>query len=421
MLMYAVESTLKHDATMMVVFAFEYMLLLVRFMSTCARFVLNTVDISRNGEWEEKQSFVFYVELIHDAAKFLIYLGFFCTLTLYYRLPIHILRELYITARSLVDRCRDWIRYRKAMHNMHLRYPTVSQNELDAMNDTTCIICREEMAGPTQEQADLWNSARQEGHAPLLSGDTPKKLPCCHVFHFNCLRNWLERQQSCPTCRQSVLDDTPLPSSPAEQQQQQQIFDNHGAQQAVPNTDGSADTNPVDPDAELQPSSTDNASNEATTELQMAPALNAGLALDEHPAPVPVLPSPSSAPHGGIGSRTARTQQQGIPPLASRPQTNTAPYHPAGPLPLADTLISVFPSGSASMPSLGRLPLLQDFPSPDLSMLSDEHIRRLESDSRTAVSERIRILSALQVQLSHMVVALTQVESLMPTSSVPVP
>jgi E3 ubiquitin-protein ligase synoviolin len=29
--------------------------------------------------------------------------------------------------------------------------------------------------------------------------ETPKKLVCGHVFHFHCLRSWLERQQSCPT------------------------------------------------------------------------------------------------------------------------------------------------------------------------------------------------------------------------------
>jgi E3 ubiquitin-protein ligase synoviolin len=24
-------------------------------------------------------------------------------------------------------------------------------------------------------------------------------LPCGHIFHFHCLRSWLERQQTCPT------------------------------------------------------------------------------------------------------------------------------------------------------------------------------------------------------------------------------
>jgi E3 ubiquitin-protein ligase synoviolin len=39
---------------------------------------------------------------------------------------------------------------------------------------------------------------------------TPKKLPCGHIFHFYCLRSWLERQQSCPTCRRTVLDNDPV-------------------------------------------------------------------------------------------------------------------------------------------------------------------------------------------------------------------
>lgn len=47
-------------------------------------------------------------------------------------------------------------------------------------SDATCIICREEMSAA-------------------------KKLPCGHLFHIHCLRSWLERQQTCPTCRSSVL------------------------------------------------------------------------------------------------------------------------------------------------------------------------------------------------------------------------
>ncbi|KAJ2363093.1 E3 ubiquitin-protein ligase hrd1, partial [Coemansia sp. RSA 2607] len=180
MLMYSIESLLKYDAPMMIVFAFEYAVLLVRFMSIGCKFVLNAVDISRNGEWEEKQTYVFYLELVHDAIKLTLYLGFFLTMTIYYKFPIQIMRDIYITGRSLIGRCQDWVRYRKAMHNMHMRYPTVSQAELDTINDATCIICREEMAGPTQEQAEIWNSERQTGHAPVLSGDTPKRLPCSH-------------------------------------------------------------------------------------------------------------------------------------------------------------------------------------------------------------------------------------------------
>jgi hypothetical protein len=39
-----------------------------------------------------------------------------------------------------------------------------------------CLICREGM-------------------------DCAKKLPCGHVFHLDCIRMWLQHQQSCPLCR----------------------------------------------------------------------------------------------------------------------------------------------------------------------------------------------------------------------------
>ncbi|KAJ2822631.1 E3 ubiquitin-protein ligase hrd1, partial [Coemansia furcata] len=178
MLSYAVVNTRRYGATMMIVFGFEYALLLARFMATGAKFVLNVIDLARGGEWEDKQTLVFYVELVYDLARLVVYLFFFAAVMTYYGPPIHILRDLYITARSFYNRCRDWARYRKAMQNMHLRYPTVSQDDLDAMSDTTCIICRDDMTGPSQEQADIWNSERRAGLSQNLSGDTPKRLPC---------------------------------------------------------------------------------------------------------------------------------------------------------------------------------------------------------------------------------------------------
>ncbi len=56
--------------------------------------------------------------------------------------------------------------------------------------------------------------ATPQGTAPAsaaaaVTNVTPKKLSCGHIFHFRCLRSWLERQQSCPTCRRMILDDEP--------------------------------------------------------------------------------------------------------------------------------------------------------------------------------------------------------------------
>lgn len=124
-----------------------------------------------------------------DFLKLTTYLIFFLIIIAFYGLPLNIVRDVYITARSFITRLRALHRYQTATRNMDQRYPNATEAELLAMNDRTCIICREEMI------------AREAGQAPVQEGPnvTPKKLPCGHVFHFHCLRSWLERQQSCPT------------------------------------------------------------------------------------------------------------------------------------------------------------------------------------------------------------------------------
>ncbi|PJF16648.1 Synovial apoptosis inhibitor 1 [Paramicrosporidium saccamoebae] len=111
---------------------------------------------------------------------------------MYYGIPLHIIRDLYLTVRSFAMRVKDIIRYRKATANMNEKYPDATEEEL-AETDRVCIICREEMVAA-------------------------KKLPCGHLFHFRCLRSWLERQQACPTCRRPILDDAVPTPSPVQAQ-----------------------------------------------------------------------------------------------------------------------------------------------------------------------------------------------------------
>lgn len=360
MVMYAIANTKHYGATIMIVFGFEFALLLVHFKLICAKFALNAIELSRDGEWDEKQTYNFYVELFYDFSRLVVYVGFFCVVMLYYGPPIHILRDLYVAATSFISRCRDWVRYRKAMQNMHLRYPVVSQDELEAMSDATCIICREEMTGPSKEQADLWNEEREAGLVQNISGDTPKRLPCSHVFHFNCLRHWLERQQSCPTCRHTVLGNDAASTTTRQRQQQQQ----HQQQQQSQNNNGSASD-----------------ANQDTSQSEAAPSTSN--ATDSSPS----------------GSSKQNVHLKDITTAIG-----------------AKSLIPIFPPATVASSSSGTMPMpfipsLSSFPSPDLTSISEEQLQRLDTDSRAAVAERIRILSALQIQLSHMVVALTQVQS----------
>lgn len=138
-----------------------------------------------------------------DFLKLTTYLVFFTLIITFYGLPLNIVRDVYITARSFITRLRALQRYQTATRNMDQRYPDATEEEMTAMSDRTCIICREEMILRGRRTDTGQEAPGPQPQAPAASAEgpntTPKKLPCGHIFHFYCLRSWLERQQSCPT------------------------------------------------------------------------------------------------------------------------------------------------------------------------------------------------------------------------------
>jgi E3 ubiquitin-protein ligase synoviolin len=241
MMQYCIDSILSEARPgVMVMFGFEYVLLATASISTLLRYTLSLVElfITQRQEkareearriareharqqatadgaeapveaeddedegdvsgWEEKGRWVFYLDLATDFVKSFVYLGFFVILMTFYGIPIHIMRDLFMTIRSLLKRINDFIQYRNATRDMHTRYPDATAEELEREN--TCIVCREEMRPWIQPGADGAQPGRR-----MDERQRPKKLPCGHILHFGCLRSWLERQQVCPTCRRPVL------------------------------------------------------------------------------------------------------------------------------------------------------------------------------------------------------------------------
>jgi hypothetical protein len=174
-------------------------------MASFGKYVLHTIDMRREDPWENKSMLLFYLDLVADFIKLVTYLMFFTVILVNYGLPLHIIRDVYMTMRSFIQKCKDLIQYRKATRNMNERYPDASRAELAALSDPICIICREEMVGQHGNTlagagADGPQAAVGAGARPAGSNtNVPKKLPCGHIFHFHCLKSWLERQQSCPT------------------------------------------------------------------------------------------------------------------------------------------------------------------------------------------------------------------------------
>lgn len=202
----------KNRMGIMIMFASEFMILSATLWSIIAKYAINIQDSRSEEPWEGKSMYVFFVDMATDFVKLMTYVTFFALIVSFYGLPLNIIRDVYITARSFFGRVRDFIKYRAATKNMDTRFPDASHQDLSAMSDGTCIICREEMMVTEQDNRD--GSSEQQTNTPVgpsrdsSSGglnETPKKLPCGHIFHFHCLRSWLERQQSCPTCRQTVF------------------------------------------------------------------------------------------------------------------------------------------------------------------------------------------------------------------------
>ena len=61
--------------------------------------------------------------------------------------------------------------------------------------DNICIICMDELIHSPNQQT--WKNKNKK----------PKRLPCGHILHLSCLKNWMERSQTCPICRLPVFDE----------------------------------------------------------------------------------------------------------------------------------------------------------------------------------------------------------------------
>ena len=195
------------------------MLLAIKVIEVFVKYCLSMIDSHLvQGQWYNKSLYELYLKLVIDIAQLFVNVVFFGIIFTYYGVPLHLMRQLYIALKNVHNRLSHFFRFRRITSNLHDRFPNATEADLEA-TDRTCIICREEM-----EAGDHLGA--------------PKKLSCGHIFHFFCLRNWLERQLKCPTCR-SDITTTPLPPNnpappPAHPHQQPALFQRQANPQQYP-------------------------------------------------------------------------------------------------------------------------------------------------------------------------------------------
>jgi len=209
---HAIVGIAKYGPSIAIMFLFEFTLLSVSLFSIFAQYLLTLLS-SRLPH--PKSLYQIHLTLVSSFFNLVLYIGFFLTLLQFYGLPIHILRDVYVASRQFLSQLLGYVRYRKATKDMETRYP----DAVSLPEDDTCIVCRETMG--LDDEGD----------------SRPKKLNCGHVLHLGCLRGWLERVQSCPICRRSLIEE-PSPNlinpQQPQPQQPQNFAQNPFAQFRVP-------------------------------------------------------------------------------------------------------------------------------------------------------------------------------------------
>jgi len=215
---------LQQMPSVLVLFGFEYAILAVGCVSTMVKYLLHAIDMRIEGTWQAKGSYAKILEFISETARFVLFLLFFTIIFTYYGMPIHIVRELWVSYTNLRRCWQQYRKYRKLMLGLQERFPDATDAEMRSAGPAGTPLPAP-VAATAEPGSGAGPGEEEEGTPQELSlGDYDeciicrdalapgcKKLPCGHIFHLDCLRMWLHEKQDCPTCRAEIPVDAPLP------------------------------------------------------------------------------------------------------------------------------------------------------------------------------------------------------------------
>ena len=163
-----------YGRSVLILFGFEFGLLIIYTINLTIRFIIQVLDSRTEAGMASKGLYLMLTDVICEIIKFITYICLFGLIFVYYGIPIHILRDVYMAFISCQRKVVSFVKYLQLTRNLDSRFEDATPEELVAAGN--CLVCRED----------------------LTQG---KKLRCGHVFHLDCLRMWLQHQQSCPLCR----------------------------------------------------------------------------------------------------------------------------------------------------------------------------------------------------------------------------
>jgi len=162
-----------------VLFAFEWTILLGSMWYNSFRFMLAVVEHFLGRQLQSKYALLFVGEFSYKLATLVLYLAFIGVVTVELgTFPLHLVREIVMIILKLWTMVVKHFKYRWILKNLESQFRTVNIAEGDD-RDATCTVC----------MADI---------------TVGKELPCGHIFHLDCLKEWFRRNPICPTCRHPI-------------------------------------------------------------------------------------------------------------------------------------------------------------------------------------------------------------------------
>ena len=98
------------------------MILAITAVTILDKYFLYRLDAHWEGRWNNKSLFLFVIEFTSDLLHLVLYISFFGVVTMFYGLPIHLMREIYMAVHTLSDRVMKFYAYRKITQNMNERF-----------------------------------------------------------------------------------------------------------------------------------------------------------------------------------------------------------------------------------------------------------------------------------------------------------
>lgn len=159
--------SVKRKMSILVLFVLEYSLIAFGLLKSLLIMALDLLEVEKR-----RTLVVFLISIVYCLVKAFSYLAFTVVVTVSYKFPMSTARSFLTALMKLYKKLKLFTAYIKLSRDLD----SVPEVEINGV----CAICTDDLT-------------------------TGKMLKCTHSFHSECLKQWCERETTCPICRSELI------------------------------------------------------------------------------------------------------------------------------------------------------------------------------------------------------------------------